>query len=127
MSAPQTPNTKEKATAATTDLKDTLTLLCAALGPEVINMGVFKKMHALQPEGRTVSSWEHLFRPLKVKAKEMIKEKGGDDEVSAILMLFLRCKIADAEGVGVVSLLGWWVLSSFVASSGKRERCIDGC
>ena len=61
-------------------------------------MAVFKKMHALQPEGRTVSSWEHLFRPLKVKAKEMVKEKGGDD-VSDVLTLFLRCKMEDAEGL----------------------------
>ena len=90
MSTPQTPTTaKEKSTTvATAELKETLTLICAAVGPEQFTMAVFKKMYALQPEGRTVSSWEHLFRPLKAKAKEMVKGLEGDD-VSAFFLLLL--------------------------------------
>ena len=101
--APATP-TKEKATpskekatpskekfAANAVEKDNFTLLLAAIGPDLVGGAAYKKMFALNPDGRTASSWEHYFRGIKAKAKELLKEheENGED-VSVFHFVFVE-------------------------------------
>ena len=75
---------KEKA-AANSGEKENFTLLLAAIGPDLVGNAAYKTMAALNPDGRTASAWEHYFRSIKAKAKEIKKEYEGDEDVSALV------------------------------------------
>ena len=101
MSSSQSP-AKDKA-ASTSGEKENFTLFIAAIGPDLINAAVFKKMAALNPEGKSASAWEHFFRGLKVKAKEMVKEMEGasasaaeDENVSTAIHSWATLKMNEA-------------------------------
>ena len=47
-------------------------LLIAALGTGNFGNAVYKKMAQMNPNGRTMSSYEHWFRHQKEKAREIL-------------------------------------------------------
>ena len=53
-------------------------ILVAAVGPNVFNMGAYKKMAQFSTTGRTVSSFEHFFRDRKKKATAMLAADSGN-------------------------------------------------